>query len=146
MPEATPRIVHFDANVFVYAMEKDNDDALLARRWLLQVERGEITAITSELTFAEVLPYPIAQDNQRLRAGYARLLRERPSMKIRSVSMPVLLKAAELRARMRIELADAIHVATALECECYGFLTNDRRLKIVEPLRKLTLSDAKYPL
>jgi predicted nucleic acid-binding protein len=146
MPDIEPSLVYFDANVFVYAMEKDNDDALLARRWLLQVDRGEITAITSELTFAEVLPLPIAQDNQKLKSGYARLLRERHSMKIYPVVMPVLLKAAELRARARTELADAIHVATALECGCDSFLTNDRRLKVVEPLRKLALADAKYAL
>jgi predicted nucleic acid-binding protein len=126
MPDAA-QAVYFDANVFIYAMEKDDDRGLLARRWLLQVERREIRAVTSELTFAEVLPHPLARRDDELVRG-------------------IVLRAADLRAEFNTELPDAIHVATALQANCEAFLTEDTRVRLPPGLQKLALSDARYPL
>ena len=138
--------IYFDANVFIYAMQTDDDRGLLARRWIMQVDRHEIVAVTSELTLGEVLPYPVAAGDRKLIDGYTRLLTDRPTLRVRSVERRVVLAAVEWRARFKTELPDAIHVATALDMGCKAFLTEDDRLKLPPEIKKVSLADARYPL
>jgi predicted nucleic acid-binding protein len=145
MPDAA-QAVYFDANVFIYAMEKDDDRGLLARRWLLQVERREIRAVTSELTFAEVLPHPLAGRDDELVDGYHRILQNRAILRVLPVRRGIVLRAADLRAEFNTDLPDAIHVATALQANCAAFLTEDTRVRLPPGLQKLALADARYPL
>jgi predicted nucleic acid-binding protein len=145
MPEGIIRI-YFDANVFIYAMETDNERGLLARRWIAQLDRHEILGVTSELTLGEVLPHPIASDDHDLVRAYDRLLKDRATLRVCPVARDLVLAAAKLRALLKIELPDAIHVATAIETECGGFLTEDDRLKLPPGIKKLSLTDARYPL
>jgi predicted nucleic acid-binding protein len=49
--------------------------------------------------------------------------------------------AAELRARYRIKLPDAIQIAAALAKRCEAFITNDRQLAKVSEIRVLVLDD-----
>jgi predicted nucleic acid-binding protein len=145
MPEAA-RAVYFDANVFIYAMETDDDRGMLARRWMLQVERREIRAVTSELTFAEVLPHPLAERDEELVQGYHRMLKNRAILQVLPVRRGIILRAADLRARFNTDAPDAIHVATALQAKRESFLTEDTRVRLPPELKKLTLADARYPL
>jgi predicted nucleic acid-binding protein len=50
-------------------------------------------------------------------------------------------RAAELRARYRIKLPDAIQLAAAISEGWEAFLTNDRRLAQVVEIRVLVLDD-----
>ena len=50
-------------------------------------------------------------------------------------------RAAELRARYRLRLPDAIQLAVALNAGCQAFLTNDRDLQRVTAVRILSLED-----
>src|SRR3712207_112543 len=118
MPEAQAPLVYFEANVFIYAMETDDDRGLLARRWVMQVDRREVRAVTSELTFGEVLPHPVAKGDRELVDGYHRLLRRRSTLQVCPVDRSVILRAVHIRAEFKTELPDAIHVATALETRC----------------------------
>ncbi len=138
--------IYFDANVFIYAMETDTEQGLLARRWIMQIDRHEVRAVTSELTLGEVLPYPLSSKDQTLVQGYLRLLTDRAFLRVRPVERQVLLSASDLRARFRTELPDAIHVATTLDTGCEAFLTEDDRLKLPPEIKKLALADARYPL
>ncbi|HEX2553853.1 MAG TPA: type II toxin-antitoxin system VapC family toxin [Microvirga sp.] len=145
MPEEVVR-VYFDANVFIYAMETDNDRGLLARRWIAQLDRREILGVTSELTLGEVLPHPIASDDHDPIRAYDRLLKDRTTLRVCPVERSLVIAAAKLRALLKAELPDAIHVATAIEMKCEGFLTEDERLKLPPGIKKLSLIDARYPL
>lgn len=146
MPDNRSPLVYFDANVFIYAMETDDDRGLLARRWVMQVDRGEVRAVTSELTCGEVLPHPVARGDRELVDGYHRLLKHRPMLQVRSVDRSIILRAVHIRAEFNTELPDAIHVATALDMGCEALLTEDERLRLPSELKKLGLSDARYPL
>ncbi|MFC7397680.1 type II toxin-antitoxin system VapC family toxin [Chelatococcus sp. GCM10030263] len=133
--------IYFDANVFIYGMEKDDERGIVARRWLKKVERSEIRAVTSELTIIEVLPHPLKTGNQKLANGYSRLLKHRPALQVIAIDRPLLFHAADLRASLGMSTPDAIHVATALATHCGGFLTEDDRLRPPSPLKKLVLAD-----
>lgn len=146
MPEVQPPRIYFDANVFIYAMETDDERGMLARRWVMQIDRGEIQAVTSELTLGEVLPHPVAANDLDLINGYHRLLRNRAALRVIPVSRTLILEAVNIRAKFAAELPDAIHIATALRSSCAALLTEDTRIRLPADLRRLALSDARYPL
>lgn len=145
MPEAQPPRIYFDANIFIYAMETDDERGMLARRWMMQIDRREICAVTSELTFGEVLPHPIARNDAELVDGYHRLLKVRPTLMVVPVERSIVLEAVNIRVQFKAELPDAIHVATAQQAGCTGFLTEDTRVRLPPQLKRLALSDAQYP-
>jgi predicted nucleic acid-binding protein len=111
MPEVQPQRIYFDANVFIYAMETDDERGMLARRWVMQIDRREIQAVTSELTLGEVLPHPVAANDRDLAEGYHRLLRNRTTLMVIPVSRSLILEAVNIRAQLKAELPDAIHIA-----------------------------------
>ena len=143
MPTDPVERIYFDANVFIYAMETDTERGILARRWFRTVDRGDVQAVTSELTLAEVLPHPIAAGDDVLVKAYHRLLEHRPSLHVTTVDRTVILRAAELRALSKTSLPDTLHLATAIEMGCTGFLTEDERLRPPEGLKKLSLADVR---
>jgi predicted nucleic acid-binding protein len=146
MPEVQPQRIYFDANVFIYAMETDDERGMLARRWVMQIDRREIQAVTSELTLGEVLPHPVAANDRDLAEGYHRLLRNRTTLMVIPVSRSLILEAVNIRAQLKAELPDAIHIATALRTSCAALLTEDTRIRVPPGIRRLALSDARYPL
>ena len=86
-------------------------------------------ATTSELTLAEVLVRPMADENAGLQAAYEEMLQPGDGFQLVPVSRPILIEAARLRAESRaLKLPDAIHVATARASGCEVLLTNDRAL------------------
>lgn len=133
--------VYLDSNVFIYAMESAEVEGDLARRWLSEFDRDTISAVTSELTLAEVLPRPIAAGETELVAGYRRLLGGLAILRLVPVRTDILLGAAELRAATKISLPDAIHVATATLTRCRGILTNDVRLQAPPSMPRFNLAD-----
>lgn len=136
-----PARIYFDANIFIYAMETDGERGLLARLWIMQVDRGRVHALTSELTLAEVLPHPIADRDEELVDAYHRLLAPWPTLSVLPVDRSTILHAAQLRADLKADLPDAIHLATAIDAQCTGFLTEDARMRMPAPLRKLGLAE-----
>jgi len=137
--------VYLDANILIYALE---GFALFATELQLlfdAIEEGKIQGITSELSLAEVLVKPMLENNFELRVAYERLLRHSPVFSVMPMTREVLLGASEIRARQRLRLPDAIHLATARMNGCSCFLTNDSRLKSVPGMRVVILSEVLRP-
>ncbi len=67
------------------------------------------------------------------------MLSNRADLSVHPISRKILNTAALLRSEQKIALADAIHVATALNHEADYFITQDKRLQIANGLQKLTL-------
>jgi predicted nucleic acid-binding protein len=78
---------------------------------------------------------------QTLLALYEELITHRAELTVYAVDRGVLSTAARLRSRQTIALADAIHVATALNHQADVFITQDKRLQPPAGLIKLTLDD-----
>lgn len=136
------RTVYLDANVVIYAVEDMPPHATKLKELFNRFDRGELHAVTSELTLAEVLVRPIRDQRPQARAAYERLLRQSAALTIAPVTRDVLTLAAELRAALPpLKLPDAIHVATSLLRGCTTVLTNDVRFETVPGLPVLLLSN-----
>lgn len=133
--------VYLDTNVFIMAFE--NAGARSDHAWWLlrAIEDGEMAAVTSEMTLAEILVKPIEVGDEPLSASYQAILTSSPVMDVRAVTRSVLIEAAEIRAhRPSIRLPDAVHLATARAGGCSFFISNDERLAMPTGLQRLSLT------
>jgi len=135
--------VYFDVNVFIYAVEPSENMQLAfatVTRLFELAATEQILAMTSELSLAEAL-VGAYKNNPALVALYEELFTHRAEMTVYAVDRDVLITAARLRSQQTIALADAIHVATALNHQADVFITQDKRLQPPTGLLKLTLED-----
>jgi len=133
--------IYLDANVFIYAVEGLQPFAARLAGLFVRFDRGELHAITSELTVAEVLVKPVRDGNVALRDTFQQMLRSSASITMIPISRQILEHAATLRAGSSVKLPDAIHAATALLEQCATFLTNDRFFAALPGLPVLHLPD-----
>lgn len=119
---------YFDANVFIYRVEDDPQwRGVLDELWKM-LEGGWLKAVTSELSLAESLVWPIKAKNRSAQSEFARLISAQSPVLVLPIGREVLLEAARLRALHAIEMPDAIHAATAKIARCTHFLTADALL------------------
>ena len=135
-----PPTVYLDTNIFIYAVEDFGGIGNKLRALFARFDRGELHAVTSELTLAEVLVKPIRDGNAVARDTYTRILQSTPSLTVAPVDRAVLLEAARIRSSSAMKLPDAIHAATALLAGCTTLLTNDAGFESVAGLAVLLLS------
>ena len=134
--------LYFDSNIFIYAFECETDFGHAARRAFRLIETGQVTAVTSELTLAEVLPGPLRSKDMQLEEAYETIFAGGSGFDVVPLSMAVLRDAARLVADSRLRLADALHVATALRSACAAFLTE--ALRAPAELRMMRLADERF--
>jgi predicted nucleic acid-binding protein len=133
--------IYLDTNIFIYALEGYPVFRTVLTTLFNALDRGELMAVTSELTLAEVLVKPLLDRHAERQAAYLQVLQPSPSLHMAPVSRDVLLAAARLRAETGLKLPDAIHAATAQLMGCEQFLTNDARVTSLPGLAILQLSE-----
>jgi predicted nucleic acid-binding protein len=105
------------------------------------LDSGVISAVTSAITVAEVVVLPLRLGRSDLSQQYLDLLLKSLSLDVLPIDVHVAQVAAELRARFRVRLPDALQLAVAIAAGCDAFLTNDVALKQVTDIRVITLAD-----
>lgn len=131
--------VYLDTNTFIYALEGFSAfRSPLIQRFDL-IEDGHVTAVTSELTLAELLVKPLRDGNEVLQRRYQQLLAGSDVLQVVPIARSILVSAARVRAGNGYKLPDAIHIATASYCQCTCFLTNDLEIVGVQGLTTLRL-------
>ena len=132
--------IYLDTNIFIYALEGYPIFRSVLTTLFNALDRGELTAVTSELTLAEVLVKPLLDRHAERQAAYLQALQPSTSLQLIPVSRDILIAAARLRADTNLKLPDAIHAATAQLTGCAQFLTNDTRIPALSGLTILPLS------
>lgn len=122
--------IYLDSNVIIYAFETADPAMLRELRALFaDIASGATRSRTSLITRAEVLVKPLRDRQDDLVRAYREFLSGTGDIAVQPIDAGIVDRAAELRARHRaLRLPDALHLATAVLCECAYFLTSDARL------------------
>lgn len=129
--------LYLDANAFIQMIEGADESHSL--HVFGDAAKGFIELYTSEFTLAELLVIPLRGHNNRLVVIYEELFASDKLLSVVPVDRSVLRHSAEVRATFGNKAADAIHIATALACDCPVFVSDDLRIKLPVELRRLSL-------
>lgn len=125
------RKVAIDSNCFIYLIEGSAYAESLMELFQ-KVEQGELEAVTSTLTYTEVLTEPYKSKDNQLIEEYRATLRHFPHLRFRSMDMAVADRSAQYRVQYGLKTPDAIQLATAVLEEADVFITNDQDFKKVD--------------
>jgi len=134
--------LYIDTNIFIYAFEGFPEYADKLRELFEAIDSGDVKAVTSELTLAELLVKPFMDANTQRQSFYRDTIQNSDLLSVCPVSRDILIEAARLRSISSLRLPDAIHFATASFAGCRFFLTNDRRITSVMGIQVIILSEA----
>ncbi len=137
--------VYLDANIFIYAYESHPRFIQEVTALFEATERGDIQAVTSELTLAEVLVRPIQNKNRAAQKAYKQAIQNSPHLVVCPMRADILIEAARLRATAQLTLPDAIHAATARISGCKAVVTNDAQFATVLGINTILLSQVIQP-
>lgn len=133
--------VGLDTSPIIYFIEANPAYDQLVTEIFTRIDRGEIFAFTSVNSLTEVLVQPISTTNQALQHQYRQLLLFSPNFFTNNINAAFAERAAELRAKYRLRMPDALQVAAAIESNCDAFLCNDKDLRRVTEIKILVLDE-----
>ena len=132
---------YFDTNVFIYLIENSPDHKDCINRLIQHLETIDCKIYTSDLTLAECLVKPFADNDISSQECYKKSIKTSGFLTVKQVSRSVLIDASRLRSLAKNKLPDSIHLSTALQCGCDIFVGNDKKLKTTEEIEKIILSN-----
>jgi predicted nucleic acid-binding protein len=125
------RKVAIDSNCFIYLIE-GSAFAQQLHDLFQHIEQGKLEAVTSTLTYTEVLTAPYKTKNSQLIEEYRTTLRHFPHLRFRSLDLPIADRSAQYRVQYGLKTPDAIQLATAVIEEVDVFITHDQDFRKVE--------------
>jgi predicted nucleic acid-binding protein len=135
------RIVGFDTSPIIYFIEDVSPYADLIEPVFNLLENRLLSAVTSTITLAEILTKPFAERKFGVIDEIKFLLKTFSTLSMVAIDERLAEAAALMRARYTLRLPDALQIAAAIQGEATLFLTNDKRIKRVDALEVLVLSD-----
>ncbi|TVR21385.1 MAG: PIN domain-containing protein [Anaerolineaceae bacterium] len=133
------RQLAFDTAPLIYFIERHPDyfdRMLIIMRY---VDEGLISGVSATMALTEVLVQPLKAGDTALAKRYEAALTNSKDFRLEPLTTSIAHLAADLRARYNLKTPDAIHVATAIDAGCDGFLTNDTGIKRVSEIKVLVL-------
>jgi predicted nucleic acid-binding protein len=130
-----------DTAPIIYYIEDHETYRKIVRPVFVEIDIGNIEAITSTLTLLEVLVHPFRAGNQVLAEKYRDILLSSPGLITFEISHEISEMASRLRAKYSIRTPDAIQMAVGIRYGATNFLTNDPRLRKVTEIKVLILDD-----
>jgi predicted nucleic acid-binding protein len=124
-----------DTAPFIYVLESHPQLADQFVGLFEAAAKGNLTIALSTITLAEVLTGPFKAGQTALAKRYEKALSQ---YKVIPVSAAIAALAAQLRARYRLKLPDAIQLASALDIGAAAFVTHDRDFSQVSGMPILT--------
>jgi predicted nucleic acid-binding protein len=132
-------MIYLDANVFLNAMLNLEDEGEKARDLLRKLQKAEIVAATSALSFDEV--FWIVKKHRgfisALRA--AKTLLEIPNLTFLEVNDQTLWSAYNLAEKYKLDPRDAIHIACALDHAIFTVISEDEHFDKVKEIKRIEM-------
>jgi predicted nucleic acid-binding protein len=140
IPEGS--LVGLDTAIWIYEFEAHPTYGPIVNTFFRdRLDSGKNRSGSSLLTLGELLVRPIALGRTDLADRYRAAFVPRPGFEVWAMTREVVERSAELRARHRLKLADALHLAAALVNRADLFLSNDDQLRRVTEIRVLLPDD-----
>ncbi len=133
--------IGLDTNVFIYFLEDHPRYGAWCASLFDRIERGHNPAVTSTVTLLELLVQPYRDQKQELAQKIFALAGTYPTLEWVPMSIDIVDRAAELRARYRLSTPDAIQLATAIGSQAACFYGNDRSLRRVKDIECFIVDD-----
>jgi predicted nucleic acid-binding protein len=125
-------LVLVDSAPIIYFLENHPRHASRFQPLFEAHERGRLRFAVTAITVAEVLTGPLRAGDEALARRYRAMLEHWQPV---PVDIDIIESAARLRASLRLKLADAIQVASALAINAAALVTYDRDFSGVHTLR-----------
>jgi predicted nucleic acid-binding protein len=132
--------VALDANLLIYLIEASDEHGPAARAVVDAIESGAIAGSLATVGQLEVLTGPARVGDAAMFEQTADEVRSL-GLQLTDLSAEVAEDAAWIRGTAGLELADAIHVASARAAGATAFVTNDHRIRSRIGLEVLYLDD-----
>ena len=121
----------FDTNIFIYALERDMEEAKHALEEAILSD----SAVTSTITIMEYSAGIYKKTGDEGIAVFQNFIRDN-YIYVCSIDSATAITAAKLKVQNPfLKSADALQLASALEEGCNVFYTNDKRLKKIEGVK-----------
>jgi predicted nucleic acid-binding protein len=124
---------YLDANAIIHVVEQRSGIPVAALSDLARL----IDLHTSEISLHEVLVLPMRRGDGAAVEAFHALFDLPDVMSVHQASRRILVRAAELRADRPMQMADAIHVATADLAGCDVILSHDRKLHLPQAIDRV---------
>jgi predicted nucleic acid-binding protein len=135
------KLLFLDTAPVIYYLEGHPTFSPSIRSIFEKVSNGDLQLVSSPITLAECSSIPCVQQRPELKQDLADVLALNRHGIFRITDEVVLIEAVKMRVKYGLKLADAIQVATAIVCNCDGFLTNDLELSKVTEIRSIVVSE-----
>ena len=130
-----------DTAPVIYFIEENPKYRNVIRPVFVEIDLGNIEAITSTITLLEVLVHPLRVGNETLAGKYREILLFSEGLTTIEILHEISEIASRLRAKYSIRTPDAIQIAVGIRYGASKFLTNDPNLKKVSDIEVLVLDD-----
>jgi predicted nucleic acid-binding protein len=134
-------LVALDTVIWIYAVEANPVFGPIVRPFFDdRLATGQNRAGSSLLALAELLVQPLSLGRADLAASYRSFFTPTSSFAVWEITRDVIETAADLRARHRLQMMDALHVASAIVNRADLFLSNDDGLLRVTEVKVVVLT------
>ena len=134
--------IFIDTAPIIYYIEAHPQFGPLAKEVVNAFQSGNLSAYSSVITLAEVLPRPTERGDEKLTKKFAEFLKHGKNLTMIEISEEIAEAAGKLRGHYSfLKTVDAIQLAAALDLGTQAFLTNGGRLEKFKDLKVLVLKD-----
>ncbi len=131
-----------DTVAWIYEVEAHSVFGPIVRPFFRdRLDAGKNQAGSSILTLGELLVQPLAAGRPDIADRYRAFFQPGSRFAVWEVTRGVVEHAAQLWAKYRLTMIDALHLATAVANGASLFLSNDRNLRQVIEIKVLVLAD-----
>lgn len=133
--------IGLDSSIFIYQLDGNPRYLALTYPVFLWLEAARHSAVTSTITWAELL-VPAYRHSEHDRIDrYVSLFAAYPQIEWIAPDMAIADMAAQIRARHALHTPDALQAATAIHSGATLFLTSDRAFRKIPELKSILLDD-----
>jgi predicted nucleic acid-binding protein len=134
-------MIYLDSNVFLNAILNLEEEGEKARNIVQKLQKGEIAAATSALSFDEVFWIVKKHRNYDMALKAVKAFLEIPNLTFLDVNDEILWSAYNLAKRYRLNPRDVIHLACALNHGIFTIVSEDKDFDKVKEIKRKSLLD-----